>query len=247
MLWIRVYQHGQTVLYCSRCLKNTYQSATLHIKKMARFLMLLALLGITLRAHSAPNPKSGGCASPLTFDDLPQNAQGFDPYIDPVSTYGDIYFQGFTIATQQNQAAEYFIIPSPPNIINSGTISQDLFGGTSALVINTTAAHKPSATFSLGSLQLACLVTNGIYTSNAEGCTVLFEGIKRNSKTVTYEYEYPNQNTNSSPIGPPTPFGDVTLPKTFTGLTEVFLTLTDVQNGVLGVNILLDNVCVTVS
>ena len=95
-------------------------------------------------------------------------------------------------------------------------------------------------------MQLACLVTNGNYTSNANGCTVLFEGIKRNSKTVTYEYEYPNQDTNSSPIGPPTPFGDVTLPKTFTGLTEVFLTLTDVQNDVIGVNILLDNVCVTV-
>lgn len=97
-------------------------------------------------------------------------------------------------------------------------------------------------------MQLACLVTNGIYTGNVDGCTVLFEGIKRgNSKTVTYEYEYPNQDTNYSPIGPPTPFGTVTLPTSFTDLTEVFLTLTDVQNGVLGVNILLDNVCVTVS
>ena len=96
-------------------------------------------------------------------------------------------------------------------------------------------------------MQLACLVTNGNYTSNANGCTVFFEGIKRNSKTVTYEYEYPNQNTNYSPIGPPTPFGDVTLPKTFTGLTEVILTLTAVQNDVIGVNILLDNVCATVT
>lgn len=79
---------------------------------MARLLTLLALLGITLRAHGTPidavsAAKSSYCANVCEirgrlaiattdmcrwqFDDLPQNTGGFDPSIDPVGTYKGTY------------------------------------------------------------------------------------------------------------------------------------------------------------
>ena len=65
--------------------------------------------------------------------------------------------------------------------------------------------------------------------------------------SVYYEYEYPNQNTNATfGTGPLTNFGTVEFPNDFTGLTEVFITQTAVQNGVVGVNTLLDDVCITI-
>lgn len=155
------------------------------------------------------------------------------------------------MATQNNSFQKFFRIPSPPNVINSNSITQGEYGGTSALIINTTATQNPAATFSLFSARLACLVTNGESTANYEGCTVLFVGNKPNGKdSVVYEYEYANQNTNFTfGDGPLVDFGRAVLPKNFAGLTEVFLTLTSVQNGVAaeGVNILLDNVCLTIS
>ena len=64
---------------------------------------------------------------------------------------------------------------------------------------------------------------------------------------MTYEYEYPNQNTNYTfGNGPLVDFGAVVLPNNFKGLTSVFLTITANQNDVVGVNILLDDVCVSV-
>lgn len=213
--------------------------------------------------------------SQTQFDDLPQNTGGFSPYQDPVGTYQstytspcphhlgfnpltshfpilDIYYQGFNVVTQKNSNQKFFHIPSPPNVINTNTgIVQAEYGGTSAFIINTTATQNPTSTFSLFSARLACLVTNGESTSNYEGCTVLFVGNKPNrSESVVYEYEYPNQNTSFSfGDGPLVDFGRVVLPKNFAGLTEVFLTLTSVQNGVDEglVNILLDNVCLTIS
>lgn len=159
-------------------------------------------------------------SSPLTnpktqFDDLPENPRGFSPSQDPVGTYKGtypypphptpltlpsppptpaIYYRGFTIATQKNSPQKFFHIPSPPNIINSNTLTQSLFGGTSALILNTTTTSTHT-TFTLFSTRLACLVTNGESTSNANGCTVLFVGNKpRGRKSVVYEYEFPNQN-----------------------------------------------------
>ena len=61
-----------------------------------------------------------------------------------------------------------------------------------------------------------------------------------------YEYEYPNQITNPGPGTPVTPFGRVTLPGNFKGLDEVFMTTTNVQNGVIGVDLLLDDVCLSI-
>ena len=88
-------------------------------------------------------------------------------------------------------------------------------------------------------------MTNGIFTSNANGCTVLFVGNKAaGAASVVYQYEYPNQNTNQG--APLTPFGTVTLPTNFNGLTEVFISLTSVQNDVEGVNTLLDDVCLSI-
>ena len=158
-----------------------------------------------------------------------------------------ISYLGFVVATQNNSAEKYFDIPSQPNIINSGTQSQDLYGGSPALQINTTVTGGPKDTFTLTSLRLACLVTNGAETSNANGCTVLFEGNKRSgAKSVTYEYEYPNQNTNPGPGSPLATFGTVTFPDNFKGLSEVFISLTAVQNDVDGVDPLLDNVCLSI-
>lgn len=115
------------------------------------------------------------------------------------------------------------------------------------MLINTTATGGSGDTFTLESLRLACLVTNGIYTSNANGCTALFVGNKpKGAPSVVYQYEYPNQNTNPGPSTPLADFGKVTLPNDFTGLTEVFISLTSVQNGVIGVNTLLDDVCVSI-
>ena len=197
------------------------------------------------------------------FDDLPENPGGFDPSVDPVGTYKGIYFhvfaqgsssakyqftgifyQGFVVATQNNSALKYFVIPSEPNIINSGTNSRANFGGSPALQINTGSSKD---TFTLKSLRLACLSTNGIYTSNANGCTVLFVGNKRSgAASVTYEYQYPNQNTNPGPGTPLTTFGTVTFPNNFKGLQEVFISLTQVQNDIVGANPLLDNVCLSI-
>lgn len=70
-------------------------------------------------------------------------------------------------------------------------------------------------------------------------------GNKRNGgASVTFEYEYPNQDTN--PNAPLTPFGTVTFPKNFKGLSEVFISLTAVQNDVNGVDPLLDDVCLSI-
>jgi len=157
-----------------------------------------------------------------------------------------ISYLGFAVATQKNSPVKYFDIPSQPNIINSGTNSRAMFGGSAALQINTTATGDPKDTFTLTSLRLACLDTNGNETSNANGCTALFVGNKRSgAASVTYEYEYPNQNTNPG-TGPLATFGTVTFPKNFDGLTEVFISLTQVQNDVLGVDPLLDNVCLSI-
>ncbi len=107
--------------------------------------------------------------------------------------------------------------------------------------INTTATGSSKDTFTLKSLRLACLVTNGALLGNANGCTALFVGNKLSgAKSVTYEYEYPKQE-----IGQIASFGTVTFPKSFHGLSEVFISLTQVQNDVIGVNTLLDNVCLS--
>lgn len=109
--------------------------------------------------------------------------------------------------------------------------------------INTTVTGGPKDTFTLKSLRLACLVTNGAETSNANGCTVLFVGNRRSgAKSVTYEYEYPNQEIGN----PLATFGTVTFPDNFKGLTEVFISLTAVQNDVIGVDPLLDDVCLSI-
>ena len=63
---------------------------------------------------------------------------------------------------------------------------------------------------------------------------------------MTYEYEYPNQNTKLGPGVPLATFGTVTFPKNFKGLTEVFISLTSVQNDVDGVDPLLDDVCLSI-
>lgn len=115
------------------------------------------------------------------------------------------------------------------------------------MLINTTATGNSKDSFTLTSLRLACLVTDGPYTSNANGCTVLFVGNKRNGgASVTYEYEYPNQNTNPGPGVPLATFGTVTFPKNFKGLSEVFISITSVQNNVIGVDPLLDDVCLSI-
>lgn len=192
---------------------------------------------------------------------------GFDPTTDPVGTYKGIYlhtllhrksdcakcrstgisYPGFVIATQKNSQSKYFEIPSQPNIINSGTQSRNLYGGSPSLQINTTATKGTKETFTLTSLRLACLVTNGAETSNANGCTVLFVGNKPSgAASVTYEYEYPNQNTNPGSNSSLATFGTVTFPKNFNGLSEVFISLSAVQNDVVGVNPLLDDVCLSI-
>ncbi len=111
--------------------------------------------------------------------------------------------------------------------------------------INTTATGGAKDTFTLTSLRLACLDTNGADVSNVNGCTVLFVGNKPSgAPSVTYEYEYPNQDTSGT--GPLATFGTVTFPNNFHGLSEVFISLTAVQNAVDGVNPLLDDVCLSI-
>lgn len=64
--------------------------------------------------------------------------------------------------------------------------------------------------------------------------------------SVTYEYEYPNQDTNPASGTSLATFGTITFPKNFKGLTEVFISLTAVQNDVLGVDPLIDDVCLSI-
>ncbi|KAL6713325.1 hypothetical protein ACLMJK_008790 [Lecanora helva] len=212
---------------------------------MARSMALLASLVAALQAYTAsaqavPAAKQSYCAN---FDNLPQNPTGFDPTIDPVGTYKGITYQGFVIATQQNSPQKPFQIPSQPNIINTGTASRSSYGGTAALLLNTTTTGFTKDSFTLSSLRLACVETNGAQIANANGCTALFVGNKRSgAASVTFEYEYPNQDPGEAVAT----FGTVVFPKGFKGLSEVFVTLTQVQGDVVGTNILVDDVCLSI-
>ena len=141
---------------------------------------------------------------------------------------------------------QFYILPSTPNVVNSGIDSQNLYGGSTALKINRTSTGGAKDFFNLKSLRYACAVNTVTGLGAPTGCTILFQGNKPDGlPSVTYEVQYPNQA--ATPLNKAV-FGTATFPVDFVGLTEVFVTITAAPMGVVlsTVNTLFDNVCLSI-